>query len=211
YRKEAVDQHGDTVVRLNLVMSDLEAAATAKNDAEVRRLLGYMSKAFPSRNEVKYAMASYNPDRAIKIGRPVPHFEIASLENPSVKLSNATMKGKYYLIDFWATWCGPCVGEMGNLHNAYEKYHGRNFEIVSLSFDAKPGDIAGFRGKKWKMPWLHGFVEGNFQSDLAKRFEVLGIPKPILVDVSGNILAAGDELRGDGLDKTLARVLGTAN
>ncbi|MEO6049104.1 MAG: thioredoxin-like domain-containing protein [Candidatus Kapaibacterium sp.] len=211
YRKEAVDQHGDTAVRLNLVMSDLEAAATAKNDAEVRRLLGYMSKAFPSRNEVKYAMASYNPDRAIKIGRPVPNFEVASLENPSVKLSNATMKGRYYLIDFWATWCGPCVGEMGNLHKAYEKYHGRNFEIVSLSFDAKPGDIAGFRGKKWKMPWLHGFVEGNFQSDLAKRFEVLGIPKPILVDVSGNILAAGDELRGDGLDKTLARVLGTAN
>jgi len=58
------------------------------------------------------------------------------------------------------------------------------------------------------MPWLHAFVEKGFESDLAKRFEVMGIPKPILVDENGNILALETDLRGENLEKTLEKFLG---
>ena len=97
---------------------------------------------------------------------------------------------------------------MPELHTAYEEFGGENFEILSISFDGAPEDVAKFRKKKWDMPWLHAFAEGNFQSDLAKTFEVSGIPKPILVDPNGMIIATEMELRGEKLSQTLARYVG---
>jgi len=97
---------------------------------------------------------------------------------------------------------------MDNLHNAFERYSGKNFQILSLSFDDTPEAVTKFREGKWKMPWLHTFVKDGFRSDLAEDFEVIGIPKPILVDGSGTIIATEAALRGANLDKTLARILG---
>ena len=82
------------------------------------------------------------------------------------------MKGKIYLIDLWATWCGPCVGEMEILHEVYQKYKDNGFEILSISFDVSPKEVKAFRKKDWKMPWLHAFSEGQFASKAAKIFEV---------------------------------------
>ena len=81
-----------------------------------------------------------------------------------------------------------------------------HLEILSLSFDQKPEDVKKFREEKWKMPWKHAFIEGNFQSDLAKLFEVNGIPKPILVDETGKIIAIEGKLRGETLEQTLGKV-----
>jgi hypothetical protein len=80
---------------------------------------------------------------------------------------------------------------------------------MSLSFDSSPDDVQKFRATKFKMPWLHAFIEKGFNSDLAKRFEVTGIPKPILVDDKGTIIATDMDLRGTNLDNTLAKHLDT--
>lgn len=167
--------------------------------------------------EIGYVLAQLNPDKRIQKGKEVPDFEVTLLSNAGasngsastpVTVSKASMKGKYYMIDFWAVWCGPCIGEMPELHTAYTEFGGDNFEILSISFDGAPEDVAKFRKKKWDMPWLHAFAEGNFQSDLAKVFEVTGIPKPILVDPDGMIIATEGDLRGPKLSHTLARYLG---
>ncbi len=113
------------------------------------------------------------------------------------------MLGQYYLIDFWATWCGPCVREMPEIHEAYTEFSSDNFEILSLSFDSDFGKVASFRERRYAMPWLHGFVEGGFESDLSQSFEVTGIPKPILVNPEGTIVAVDGALRGERLAKTL--------
>ncbi len=63
-------------------------------------------------------------------------------------------------------------------------------------------------GKKWKMPWLNAFVKGGFQNKIVQDFDVLGIPKPILVNPDGIIVATEEELRGENLEKTLAKYLG---
>ncbi len=154
------------------------------------------------------AKARLKPELTIAVGKPVPDFSVAALEDSKKVYSKSSLKGKYYLLDFWAVWCGPCIAEMDNLHKAYERFKKKNFEILSLSFDPKPEDVVKFRNEKWKMPWLHSFVQGGFNSDLAKSFEVIGIPKPILVDKDGVIVATDMDLRGERLEKTLAKHLG---
>jgi thiol-disulfide isomerase/thioredoxin len=143
-------------------------------------------------------MSELDPDLRITAGKAVPEFELSLIDNGQV-VSRSSMLGKHYLLDFWATWCGPCLGEMPHLQSAYEKFRGDGFEIISISFDESVEDVREFRAEKWKMPWLHAYLEGGFTADMAGEFEVSGIPKPILVDPEGTILAAGPELRGDRL------------
>jgi len=73
--------------------------------------------------------------------------------------------------------------------------------------DQAEGNIAPFR-KKWKMPWTNAFIPGVWDADLAKKFEVASIPKPILVGPNGTIVAMDESLRGDELEKTLSKYLG---
>ena len=98
------------------------------------------------------------------------------------------------------------MAEMGNLHQAYEKFKAKNFEILSLSLDAKPGDVVKFRSAKWKMPWLHAFVTTN--KKVMSDFSVVAPPKSFLVDATGKIVAMQEELKGPQLEKTLVKVLG---
>ncbi len=97
---------------------------------------------------------------------------------------------------------------MDNLHKAYEKFKSKNFEILSLSLDQKAEDVTKFRSEKWKMPWLHAFVTNDKQ--VTGAFEVVAIPRPLLVDGSGMIVAMEGDLRGEKLEQTLAKFLGKA-
>ncbi|MBI4912774.1 MAG: TlpA family protein disulfide reductase [Acidobacteria bacterium] len=142
-------------------------------------------------------------------GKPAPPFAIPALGDPSTSYTPAAFKGKVLLVDFWATWCPPCRAELPAVHKAYARFKDRGFEILSLSFDRKAEDIAPFRAKpETPMPWKHAFVEGGFQSELAKAYGVMGIPKPVLLGPDGRILAVESDLRGEKLEKTLEKFLG---
>lgn len=157
---------------------------------------------------LQYRLASeLDPKLRINKGKSLPDFELGLLDG-SGKVSRQTLLGKYWLIDFWATWCVPCVGEMPNLHQAYEKFKGPDFEILSISFDKRPEDVRTFRAGKWSMPWLNTYAEGMFESEIGKAFEVTGIPKPILVGPEGTIVEAGMNLRGESLMAILEGYVG---
>ncbi|MBI4852940.1 MAG: redoxin domain-containing protein [Acidobacteria bacterium] len=180
----------------------------ADNQTEQKKYFDILQRDYPESRIAKIAKRDLlAKNTMIKVGAPVPQFSVTSIEDPKKTYSSESLKGKYYLIDFWATWCGPCVGELGNLHRAYDRFKSKNFEILSLSFDTSPEEVTIFRQGKWKMPWLHTFVEKNFESSLAQKFGVLGIPKAILVDPTGKIIATEDRLRGKDLDKTLSEIL----
>ena len=201
-------KNGDRSLKSIILFNQMMGAKYQQKDEQYKKYYMKLVEEYGDTQYGQMAKQRFSMETAIAVGKKVPAFKLASLEDPNSTISNDLFKGKTTLLDFWAVWCGPCIGEMENMHKAYERFKGKNFQIISFSFDAKPDDVTVFRGKKWKMPWLHAFVEQGFESDLAKRFEVMGIPKPILVDGNGNILALETDLRGENLEKTLEKVLG---
>jgi len=125
------------------------------------------------------------------------------MENPEIAYSRDYLSGKTYLIDFWATWCLPCVAELPNLHEAYEAYSERGFEILSVAMGDNREHIEQLRETEWPMPWLHAFEP--LDSEAAELFELFGVPKAILVDGDHTIVGVDEDVRGELLLRVLAQ------
>ncbi|HYF04187.1 MAG TPA: thioredoxin-like domain-containing protein [Patescibacteria group bacterium] len=209
---DILQRHPGESVRRSLLNSQMMTLFNEKKSDQGLKYYNRLVKEFPDSWEAKYARAAYSPERNIQIGKVLPAFSIASLDDKNIIFTNESLKGKIWLVDFWATWCGPCVAELPKIHAVYDTYKDRGFDIISLSFDGQPETVGTFRAKgKFPMPWKHAFVEGGFKSDMAQQFEVMGIPKPILINGEGKIIAVGGDLRGDRLEQTLERVLGDSS
>jgi len=156
------------------------------------------------------AKSLLRPDTKIHPGVSIPEFSFSSVQDSSIRYTKETFAGKYFLLDFWATWCSPCVKEMEFLHKAYERFRNQNFEILSVSFDWSVDHVKKFQATKWRMPWCNAFVDRENQDDVSLTFEVV-LPRPILIDPSGKILETDQSLRGKNLEKTLSRYLGAGN
>ncbi len=206
YLKKVLESNPEKSVRGQVVAHYVNKYAK-KDPEKFQHYYEMLKNEFADLPSARFTLMRHNPERVIQAGKPVPDFEVGLMDSEE-KVSRQSLLGKTYLMDFWAVWCGPCVAEMPSLHTAYEKFKDKGLIILSLSFDQKPEDVHEFRAEKWPMPWLHTFIEGGGNSELAKRFEVVGIPKPILVGPDGTILALEGELRGQALEKTLAKYLG---
>jgi len=149
----------------------------------------------------------FNPEREIRIGNDLPEFSLVNVDTRA-DLTKKSFSGKVFLMDFWATWCHPCMEELPNLHATYKKYNQQGFEILSINIDDKPGNGQAMRKKgKFPMPWNNVVLDAN-QGDAAKRtFEVYGLPTMILVGRDGRVIASEMSLRGPGLARTVEAAL----
>ncbi len=146
----------------------------------------------------------FSPERKIREGEQLPEFSIPALDNPEIVYTNNSFKG-VYLIDFWATWCKPCMKEIPFHHQAYQKYHqSEHFDILSISFDRSPDQVIKFRKNKWPMPWKHALLVKGKNDPLSKRMSASFLPQMILVDGKTNrILAELIRLKEGNLEKIL--------
>nr|WP_256439390.1 TlpA disulfide reductase family protein [Pedobacter sp. SYSU D00823] len=157
---------------------------------------------FANNKAVQEFLAYTDKIKSLAIGQTAPEFEAPSLEGSNIKLSS--LRGKYVLIDFWASWCPPCREENPNLVKQYKAYSGKNFTILGVSLDNSKD--------AWKkainddhLSWNHVSELNQWESNIAKKYQVEALPSSFLIDPQGKIVAKN--LRGNQLEEFLKKTL----
>lgn len=135
-------------------------------------------------------------------GQEAPYFELATPEGKMVKLSD--FRGKYVMLDFWASWCPPCRAANPNLVRIYERFKGKNFTILGVSLDkSKESWMQAIAADK--LDWTHVSELNGWRGKVSNLYHVNAIPASFIIDPSGKIIAQG--LEGDHLTDFLEKVL----
>ena len=202
FAKKVIKENPDNVIPaafIGNVMYDYELA-------ELKELLSdkYAYSSHPMLDRVKQYIEAETKKQGI-VGQQFIDIEEPDVDGNMHKLSEYVGKGNYVLIDFWASWCGPCMQEMPNVKENYEKYKAKGFNVVGLSFDrAKEPWVKAI--KEGGLDWVHLSDLKFWQTIAASTYGINSIPSSLLVDPTGKVIAR--DLRGPALGKKLAEIYG---
>lgn len=148
--------------------------------------------------------AKYEASQILASGKPAPEIAMPNADGDTLRLSD--LKGKVVLIDFWASWCGPCRKENPNVVRLYEKYNKDGFEVFSVSLDNNKERWQGAIAAD-NLIWENHVSELNkWRNSAAQTYGVSGIPFTVLIDKDGNIISTN--LRGVALESALSSIFG---
>ncbi|MEM6910510.1 MAG: TlpA disulfide reductase family protein [Verrucomicrobiota bacterium] len=208
------------------VRSDLFARLTAMEEASIPALIGTFEELYNAlvavgdRSQAEEVLGLME-DRFAAEENARPYFEekravlaqplvgetmeiaFTSLEGEQIDL--AAMKGQVVLVDFWATWCGPCIAELPALKAAYAAYQDKGFEILGISFDLEKEKLTGLVNSE-DLAWPQFFDGKGWENEFAERYAIDAIPATFLIGPDGTIVAR--ELSGEVLEEKLAELLG---
>jgi peroxiredoxin len=198
-----VKAHPDSYVALDVVMSHHHVI---ENPVAFEAMFNSLSAHFKSTEEGKKMANALTLVKKFAIGQPAIEFTQNDVNGKPISLSS--LKGKYVLIDFWASWCGPCRMEYPYLHKAYDEFKDKNFEIIGVSLDDK------------KTLWVNSIKENEFdwlevcdlkghQNQVVRAYGINAIPQSFLIDPSGIIIAKN--LRGNDLVEKLKEIIKDKN
>ncbi len=209
--QEAEQQHVEKIKAMLPEMGTSLVAIFAANNmlnpdrdfAEMDAVAQRFEKENPSPKLVQAYTGYIKRIKGISVGDEAPDFTLNNPEGQDVTLSS--LRGKYVLIDFWASWCGPCRMENPNVVKLYNKYKDKGFAIYGVSLDKEKGAwLAAI--KKDNLTWTHGSDLKFWNSAVAQTYGVSAIPATYLLDKEGKVIAKN--LRGSSLEAKLGELLG---
>jgi thiol-disulfide isomerase/thioredoxin len=206
FLREAGARHPDPEVRAEFLFGGLQVASSAGRGETQKQFYERLTGGHEGSRYAKQAERLFGPDSRVEAGKELPEFQIPKLSGPTETFEKSDFKGQTLLIDFWGTWCGPCIQAMPHLHEAYRKHGGEDFTILSVAMRDTRESVKRFRAEKWEMPWNHAFVPkgSDLQKRLRGRFDIRGLPAAILVGPGGQILSVN---RGAGSGEKTARAI----
>ena len=208
-----VETYADTTSSLSNALFAVQMLNPASEQDYLKAFMGGLERRFPKSAIAKEYVKKYNEMLAQQaaaapevtgpqIGAPAPDVTLTSTDGKQVSISS--FKGKYVLVDFWASWCGPCRRENPNVVEAYNKFKDKNFTILGISLD---DDRTKWMEaiKKDELTWTHISDLKGWESIAGRAYGVQSIPANFLLDPGGKIIAR--DLRGSDLEAKLAEVI----
>jgi len=164
-------------------------ATNLLNDSEIDDSTFLAQKEESIQQTGDFSLILYQEEKKMEalVGTPSPMFDYENINGGTTSLKE--MKGKYVYVDVWATWCGPCIGEIPYLKEVEENFHGKNIEFVSISIDDREDE------EKWRnmvadreLGGIQLFADNSWKSEFVQGYSISGIPRFILIDPEGNIV-----------------------
>lgn len=196
-----IRDHPESPVAL-YIATTLNVAAQGREKAqEIAALFPDTVKATPKGQEAIKALL----ERPMYKGDQLPDFDVFTTDKQTVKLSSLLKKGHYMLVELWASWCGPCRADIPNLKETYARYHGKGFEMISVSIDDDT-DAWLQAVEEEAMPWAQacGANGKSYDKECLRLFGVRGVPSCVLIDGNGKVVSTS--CRGGWLSEKLAEL-----
>lgn len=199
--KAFIQNHPSSVVAMDQLTQLLMGFTVDYSRAQMNEMRSWVAESWAGKKRLAQLDSLIKVTAPLAIGEKYIDVDVETPEGKTVKLSSLIPKNKYVMLEFWASWCGPCRGEIPHLVRVHEKYP--DFTIISISIDEKVADWTKAM-KEEKMSWTQVRALGGFTGPVAQAYHILGIPNCIVLDPEGRFYRSNT--RGANLDLLLHEI-----